>query len=216
MRTLMMMVVLLGGFIGVHGQDHHDIDFLTTDALPEENDEPEPDLKKISVSLNSATADELMTLTFLSSLNVQAIQEYRATYGTIHSIYELMYIPGLDLAVIPLLVKCMTPGKAPSPSARQILKDGEFTWQHRMVRVYEKASPDHPLKAWSRLAWVSGTRIQCALTIEKDPGEPGWTRGPDYRSAFIFCRNLNPWIKQLVIGDFQVAFGQGATVWSAS
>jgi len=55
--------------------------------------------------------------------------------------------------------------------------------------------------------------ILVGMTFENDIGEP-LRNGPDFKSASLFIREAKA-LKQFVIGDYQVQFGQGLTCWNS-
>ena len=87
-------------------------------------------------------------------------------------------------------------------------------------------------KIYSHYRFKYGNNISLGITAEKDPGElfflknnkfnyPGYDsllkgkqkNGFDFYSAHIFVKNIR-FIKTLAIGDYQLSFGQGLTMWT--
>lgn len=90
-------------------------------------------------------------------------------------------------------------------------------------------SPD---KIYARYRFTYGTNVSWGITAEKDQGELffknrqkfnySWYEkslkenqktGFDFYSAHFFLKNIK-FIRSLAIGDYQVTFGQGLTIWS--
>jgi len=90
-----------------------------------------------------------------------------------------------------------------------------------------------PQKIYERYRFTYGTTVSAGITAEKDPGELFFKKnlkytyphkedsilnkqfhdGFDFYSAHFFVRNIR-FVKALAIGDYQVGFGQGLTIWS--
>ncbi len=89
-----------------------------------------------------------------------------------------------------------------------------------------------PQKIYSRYRFTYGNNVSAGITAEKDAGELFFKRnnpysysfydsllagkqhnGFDFYSAHIYIKNIRK-IRSLAIGDYQVGFGQGLTIWS--
>lgn len=134
--------------------------------------------------------------------------------------------------------------KTRTPKLKQLLKYGQNTFFLRYQRVLEKAdgyqdlaedaslnsvylgSPD---KYYLKYKYTYSNQIQWGITAEKDAGElffnppsnpdleaasaPYYTKGFDFTSFHLYGQNLG-FVKQIALGDYQLLFGQGLTLWT--
>ncbi|MEZ5084413.1 MAG: helix-hairpin-helix domain-containing protein [Bacteroidales bacterium] len=86
-----------------------------------------------------------------------------------------------------------------------------------------------PEKLYFRYGFNYANRIRFGVTMEKDPGEVFFASGVndsiiqlangkikngfDFYSGYVSLNDMGP-VKALTIGDYQVRFGQGLTMWS--
>lgn len=181
------------------------------------------------VDLNLATADELAALPGATPAGAAAILRYRAAYGRFSEVSELNAVEDLSTAEAAVLAPYLfveepKPGlpkaaEAWGRAARPyLLLRGQTAWP----RTASYGRPDfaenrtsYAGDAWGVLARLRGSlpqRLSYGLVLEKDPGEalvprPGSVQ-VDYVSAHVLLRNQGR-LKALVLGDYQLALGQG-------
>ncbi|MBD3636391.1 MAG: helix-hairpin-helix domain-containing protein [Crocinitomicaceae bacterium] len=188
------------------------------------------------INLNNTNFEELKRLRLLSDVQIMSILNYMEKYGSMLSIYELNAIEALDKATIEVLLPFVRVGEAEEEkfnwkNAFKYGKNEVFLRYERilspkagytdpkndsLVNVNKQylGSPD---KYYLRYRKTYRDRLSWGLTAEKDAGEEFFRgtnkQGFDYYSAHLFFRDL--WkFKSLAVGDFQVNFGQGLTMWS--
>lgn len=168
------------------------------------------------LDINRANSEELAALYLLSPPQINAILRHREEFGDFLSIYELQSIEELDLDIIrqilPFLeVKYHLSGKT---LAAGIARASDHYFVLRNQQTIEKSqgflekkylgSPQH-LYARYRLSHPKD--FQIGLIVEKDAGEKNYL---DYYTFHAQIRDKGR-LKNLVIGDYQMQFGQGLT-----
>lgn len=193
--------------------------------------------RRNQIDINKATREELTAFGLLSALQIQALINYRQRFGQIYSIYELQGVPAFDQNTIFKVLPYLT--LEATQSMRKFNWKNAFKYGRNQVflryqRVLENmdgyiaddslSSPEfqgNPDKVYLRYRMSYKNRMSFGLTLEKDQGEQYLTQFsqnnqvklPDYYSAHFYLRDLNKWLKAVAIGDYQVFFGQGLTIW---
>lgn len=190
------------------------------------------------LNLNFASFTQMKKLIFLSELQIHKIIEYRNVYGPFVTLYELMAIDGFDQELISFLEPLVSvdPEKPRiSFKMKNIVKYGRNDLFLRYSRVLEKqagyanvsdsmkyANPGsyflgNPDKYYLRYGFNYFNKIRLGITAEKDPGEEFFKgsqpNGFDFYSGFVSVSEMRA-LEQLIIGDYQLEFGQGLTLWS--
>ena len=179
------------------------------------------------VDLNTATYSDLKSLFAFSDDEIKTIISYRDSVQTIRSIYELAYIASLDQKKIQRISAFLTVQASPQLSGKQLWRSfmGQrqayliMRYERRLERSrgYKSSAPSFagdPNKLYLRYRNRLDKHFSVGLTTEKDPGEafifdrPTYRRGMDYWSAHLMLENKGK-IKRLIIGDYQLQFGQG-------
>ncbi|NLN95033.1 MAG: helix-hairpin-helix domain-containing protein [Bacteroidales bacterium] len=189
--------------------------------------------------VNIATFDELRQLFFLNDLQINNLLKYISDYGKIVSIYELAYIDGFDREVIsmlkPFITFIDTRTKA-RITPRQAFKYGRnqlFVRYQQLLETQLGFSPiedslliknpnqrylGSPFKLYTRYAYNYYNRVRWGFTAEKDPGEEFFKgsqkNGFDFYSGFVFVKG-NKFLREIIIGDYHLQFGQGLTLWTS-
>jgi hypothetical protein len=176
--------------------------------------------------LNEVTAEQLRSLYLLSEVQVNAILSYRKEAGLFISLYELQAVPGLDIATAGKLmpfVTVRTGAVQPSRYFRRLRHSNYFLVRYdRMLEQKEGFSladsaggfGGRPEKWYARFRSSQSGRYSFGFTVEQDPGEKlRWDPsrklyGADFWSAHVQAMNRGR-LKNLVLGDYQVQFGQG-------
>lgn len=190
------------------------------------------------INLNRAESSDLSRLFLLSDFQIKNLGDHIRKTGKLLSIYELQGIDGFDVETIRTIrpfVFVSNRFDRPQLSFEEIWQNGKSEWFFRYIRILEEqqgysdidpaelanrpnsrylGSPD---RLYSRYRYRYGSRLSLGITAEKDAGETFFTgeqkQGFDYYSAHAFFRDFGP-INQLAVGDYQLQFGQGLTLWS--
>jgi hypothetical protein len=189
------------------------------------------------VNLNKTDYDELKRLHLFSDIQIQAILNYLSMHGNMITIFELNAVETVDMETIQMALPFLTVGEGEQKKFKwsNAFKYGKqeifLRYQRDLVQKagYKEvddstlaANPNKqylgsPDKYYLRYRNTYKDRISWGLTAEKDAGEEFFRgnnkAGFDYYSAHLFFKDL--WkFKQVALGDFQVNFGQGLTMWS--
>ncbi len=172
------------------------------------------------VSINSATADELMELPLLNSYQVFGLINYRSRTGTIVSYYQLVDIKGLDKEIVKLLKSFTTLERQTTtkkfPTSFRHQAAFRYNLQFQRVRgITNNVYQGDASLAYLRYRLQGGDKLYAGLTAQKDAGEMWLTNNkPDFLSLHAEYRP-DGFIKNVVLGDFSVEFGQGLVLWSS-
>lgn len=191
------------------------------------------------VNLNSMQPDELRKLPVLNEQQVQNLLTYTSSYGKLASIYELQLIEGFNQEFIEQIAPFISldfPKTEPF-SWKKAIRYSHVTVSTRYQRVLQPqggyADCSDSLRALHPSDYFLGDpgafllkitsaykdRLKIGLLAEKDAGEPftgsydSKKPGFDFYSGYAYLKDLGK-IRQLVLGDYHLHFGQGLTFWS--
>jgi hypothetical protein len=189
------------------------------------------------INLNNTNYDELKRLHLFSDIQILSIINYISKFGDFISIYEMQAVETMDMETIQMVLPFVKVGEGEQRKFKwsNAFKYGKQEVFLRYQRVLSQKSGYLPLsdsalaanpnkqylgsadKYYLRYRNTYKDRVSWGLTAEKDAGEEFFSgsnkQGFDYYSAHLFFKDL--WkFKKLALGDFQVNFGQGLTVWS--
>lgn len=185
-------------------------------------------LQKHPVDLNTATANDLQQLRFLTPLQISNLLRYRRAFGKLINLYELQAVPGFDPAtirkILPYVIVSAATSVAETFASR--LSGGDRYLLLRLTRVLEQAkgyssgTGSRYLGDRNRLLLAGRYQYKNLLyygfVADKDAGEQffrGAQRaGFDFYSVHFFARNLGN-LRALAVGDYTVNLGQGLTQW---
>ena len=186
------------------------------------------------LALNEASREDLSLLHILTEEQIDHFLQHRQYNGPLVSIYELQAIPTFDVEVIEQLLPFVHVAETyPSWGGvghRLNLKDRSYNrgyWLSRYERTLEDKigyqpnpktghSPyaGTPDKLVTRLQYRHPKGFMLGIAGRKYPGEVfGWDPdereyGFDVWSAYFLLQNQG-WVKKLIVGDYQVGYGQG-------
>ncbi|MFI5204988.1 MAG: hypothetical protein ACHQF2_10870 [Flavobacteriales bacterium] len=189
------------------------------------------------LNLNRASREELQELYLLNDIQINELLRHIERFGRLISIYELQSLDTWNNSTIQnILPFVYVPNKLDDPhtSIKDALKNGQNDLFLRWGKVLELQDGYRPVhdsireqspnshylgsrdKLYARYRFTSGNFISAGVTAEKDAGEEFFrgsqqSSGFDFYSGHVFIRKMGP-IKQLALGDYQVAFGQGLTL----
>ena len=181
------------------------------------------------INLNTADALSLQSLLVLSDTQINALFKHIDCYGKLKSIFELQSVVGMDLPTIRWLqpfVYVNEDDGFSDFSFRRLREEGTHDIMLRSKRTLQEQAGFilDPLTGkknflgseygtYMRYRFQYRRNILVGMTFENDIGEP-LRNGPDFKSASLFIREAKA-LKQLVVGDYQVQFGQGLTCWNS-
>jgi hypothetical protein len=175
------------------------------------------------LDLNAASYDELAATYVLSEAQLRAFFAYRASAGSLVSLYELQAVPGFDAATIQRLLPFVTVRTGTSvdwnrASQYLLLRYDQVLEQKRGYSPPPPRSTSRylgsPQRLFVRYKFYRAQAFAMGFTLEKDAGErldwqPGLRRyGADFLSFHAQLQNRGR-LKNLTLGDYQLQIGQG-------
>jgi hypothetical protein len=184
------------------------------------------------LDLNKASREELKSLYLLNHQQIESLLQHIERNGRLLSLYELQAVPGWDLFTIQQLLPFVRVQERGLHSDNRSLQEHIFTTGTRFAllrweRVAEqqagfvsgadslppafRGSPD---KLYFRMRMSKARSFSIGLTAEKDAGEQlafnskEKQYGADFYSFHAMLWNRGPF-KRIVLGDYQVQYGQG-------
>lgn len=186
------------------------------------------------INLNNTNKEDLLQLGLLTDFQIDNLFKHIEKNGKLVTLQELQTIDGYDLETIYKLlpyVKVNTAIDANSSSLTKIFANGTHQILLRATRYLEEqkgytpaeegASENsrylgNPWKYYARYRFTYARKISFGITAEKDAGEEffkGTQSSFDYYSAHLFVRDAGPF-KSIALGDYQLEYGQGLTLWT--
>lgn len=180
------------------------------------------------LNLNTASREELYRLLILNDEQINELLTYRKRYGNILSLFELMHIDSWDERTISLVRPFVTVQKSLVVQGLRIKSMFLYGKNELLIRYAQNAEVakgyessngylGSPFLLQFRYRFTYKNKISWGLTAQKDRGEQFFSgsqqQGFDYYSAHLFIRDV--WkFKSIALGDYQLQFGQGLTVWT--
>jgi len=204
------------------------------------NMDEEPDMQELTdkleflyqnkIDLNTATAEQLSELFFLSDIQIKSIISYRDKYKGFNTLYELKFITAIPEAERNMMLPFINlSGKTANTNAKKFKRSGKHNIYARTQFITETQKGYEPPETASDSAnrylgnkykyylkyTYTRQKISSALVLEKDQGEPfahkNQPLGFDFYSGYVQLINTGI-IDKMVIGDFKVQLGQGLIV----
>lgn len=182
------------------------------------------------VNINRDGIDELAGVPGLNLQLAQTIIRYRESIKPFESTMELLDVDGIGEVTLESILPFVTIGR--SSERRQDLYLNPNYWTHdsrfESLAGYQRVitpregydRPDSiggylgsPVKYNHRMRYRSD-HLSMGLTQDKDPGET--LTGPadfDFTSWHVGIQDAGL-IKNMIVGDFRVSYGQGLTLWN--
>lgn len=147
----------------------------------------------------------LFTLQLLSPFQQKALANYIILYGQLLSHKELTMVSGFDSSTVALLSELTVVEPYTTPG-RLRLADG----RHHIVTGIGGYSTDS-LRALAVYNYTLGHHVNMRLAVEKDATEP-WGKG-NFHNYHLMLNDIGT-IEKLILGRYNLRFGQGLTVWT--
>ena len=190
-------------------------------------------LKTHKINLNSANAEELKQLPILDIFQINNLLRYRKRNGEFYSTYELTSIQGFDKEI----VRSITPfiEIKPVEKKNKSFKDAFKYTHHQLISRFQtvlqtpkgyisqndsidKKYRGEKYKIYNRYLFTASDKVRFGFTLEKDAGEKfgdiNTTLGWDFSSFHIEVKDIG-FINKIILGDYNLEFGQGLAVWSS-
>jgi hypothetical protein len=192
------------------------------------------------MDLNRIDTQEWVKSGLMDEFQANALAEHIRKFGKLMRHEELQVVPGFDLPFIYRILPYIKAGdgEAGSTPLRAMLTAGKHTVILRYQRTLETqkgfteptkptdtrylGSPD---KVYLKYRYQFSNKLSFGITAEKDAGEEfykgsnsvkNWYepyQGFDFYSTHLFYKGKKR-IRTIAVGDYQVEYGQGLTVWS--
>ncbi|MFM6975247.1 MAG: ComEA family DNA-binding protein [Sphingobacteriaceae bacterium] len=186
--------------------------------------------KSHPLNINTANADEWKELGLLSPLQINSLLIHRSENGQLLDILELQAVENFDLKTITLLIpfikigsdqpfKGLSFGKLISGKHDVLIRFQQVLQKQEGYRFSgsdQTAYLGNPQKILFRYRYQYHEHLSASLNLEKDPGEllfRGQPMGFDFGSGYLAVKNVGH-LHQLVLGDYDLQFGQGLALWS--
>ncbi len=186
------------------------------------------------IDINRADAEILQATYLLNPSQISSLINYRNSYGTLLSLYELQAVPEFDLQTIDNLIPFISIGSSGLRSKKfwdrvkeeeqaYLLFRHQRTWQRRRGYFPPDTSSTgtissrylgDPNTIYLRFRIQHSRDFSMGVTLEKDAGEQFiWDRksaryGFNFFSFHFTRYYVGKW-KTIALGDFQASFGQG-------
>jgi hypothetical protein len=225
MKFLFCFNVLILYFnLAIFSQNRNDINSLKIEDAIEnsaedlnesgQNEIPE-ELQQLAdrpLDLNGNNFEILLRYNLITQEHIDAIYNYRKKYGDLVEPEELQQVEGFDKKTIMQIIAYCT-----------VIKERSIQRTNRLTLRFQKAGnniknyyPGSDLKILSRFQSVLSNSLRFAFTGEKDAGEEFFsrrTKGFDFNSTYLFYTG-NRTIRKIILGDFNLEYGQGLTLWT--
>ena len=168
-------------------------------------------------NINTATAEDLLRLPFLSEQAADDIVDYIALHGAMRSLGELHLIPRLDARERAWLHLFVLAAPIPATTSTNKWKSANHEISTRVdIPCYEREGWPwaQGIAHQMRYTWLQGQRLDAGLRLEKDAGEQLFTKqAPFYDSygAHVMLKNIG-FVQRLLVGDFKAGFGEGLVI----
>jgi hypothetical protein len=206
------------------------------ESIAEGNEENQTDLVQLAerlgqlrehrVKINFADHTELEAIPGLDVFQINNLLQYRSRSGMLYSKYELTQIKGFDRATIEQLLPYLdfsTELDIPDLKLKNIIKYSRHELIYRTDYDLQQragfktgAFTGPPGNHYLRYRGRYRNTLSYALLGQQDAGEPFNLKpgvGFDFYSGHIALQNYGK-IKTLIVGDFQLEFGQGLAAWT--
>jgi hypothetical protein len=186
------------------------------------------DLYANPVQINGAKREEFEKLIFLSDFQIQQMLDFIQSYGPVYSKFQLQGLSGFSPSLIETMMNFVSlevreeKGDTKNDINGQILLRDMFDLENAKGYAQADSGNSYYLgnkhHMYMKVKLNYGDRFSGGITLDKDPGEPIFTKkqpGFDFMSGHILYNGGN-WLKTLVVGDYHANFGQGLAMWSGT
>jgi hypothetical protein len=179
------------------------------------------DLKKEPININTADLTQLQIIPELDLNYSKLIIEHREKYGHFFSINELYTIKGLPKYIINDIKPFITISNSTienvktSPASPSLLKfDKVFFRSRYSVNLIDNNDTPYENYVGSKFKLYNKLTLQnkigeAGIITEKDAGEKQFY---DFISFHLLLKKIS-FIQNLVVGDYELKFGQGLVLW---
>lgn len=220
---ILFFCLVPGAFISGQTNNLPDIIISTAEELSAGEQDPEVitnyidrllELGENPVKINSADESELSRIFFLTEFQVKVLCDYVKTTGNIKTQYEIAYLPGFDNTLAMMMKPFIIFDAVDSFNAKSLYFNQTLT-----TNLTYKKEPQIQLTDISQLKTLTRYKLEAGdfttgFTSEKDAGEQSsfYTgEAPDFLSGYLVYQGKGI-VRNIIIGDYSVRFGQGTNV----
>lgn len=178
------------------------------------------------INVNSEEAVHLEEIGLLSAFQVEALRQYRRQFGDLMFAEELLMLDGFSEMTVAVITPLVYFGKSERAEEREsvTLVKAVTRGRHQVTmnfaqKIGGEPHDDYlgsPQKLQFKYNYHYQQKFRFGIATEKDAGEP---RLFDFVGAHAYASDLKIsnalTVKDLALGDYQLSFGQGLTLWSA-
>ncbi|MCX7744236.1 MAG: helix-hairpin-helix domain-containing protein [Flavobacteriales bacterium] len=185
------------------------------------------------INLNQTKPEELKQLYLLNELQINSLFEYIHRHGPLLSIYEIQFIPGWNdetiYSILPF-IDVYPPKQQKSLKLKDIFQYGKHELVARYTQILEKSKGflmndtnntagylGDPSQVFFRYRFTYRDRVSVGFVAKKDRGEEFFSGtqpyGFDFYAGHLFLKDIGI-LKKIAIGDYNLQFGQGLTLWT--
>ena len=180
------------------------------------------------LNLNAATKEDLERIPFLNDYQIENILFYVYNNGPLLTIYELNAVEGLSMETIRQIIPFL---KVEPPGFKEAvykkLNMEAIARGRTAVQALSGYIPPNDTtpsafagskeRIFTRIRAEYSNHLFTGLTMEKDPGEPAFSRNipvMDFMSGYLMFRPKKSILKKIILGDYKASFGQGLGLWT--
>lgn len=172
------------------------------------------------IRINQFSRQELQATGFFDVFLAHNIVQYRERYGAIHGPAELLLIKGFDRELLEKIAAIIDYSELKPFQWKKLFSypRQEVLWRFQVDEFLKESLSNYAGDALeSRLRYKLKTAfgLEFRYNGQKDPGEAYSNSGFDHHAASLFFKG-NSSLRFLAIGDYQIHFGQGLSLWSGS
>ena len=178
------------------------------------------------INVNSEEVVHLEEIGLLSAFQVEALRQYRRQFGDLMFAEELLMLDGFSEMTVAVITPLVYFGKSERAEEREsvTLAKAVTRGRHQVTMNFAQkfgGEPHEdylggPQKLQFKYNYHYQQKFRFGIATEKDAGEP---RLFDFVGAHAYASDLKIsnalTVKDLALGDYQLSFGQGLTLWSA-
>ncbi len=229
---MLIFIFLILSFCNIYAQIEEDSTYFETDETildllqepSEESDNSDlynliEELIENPLNINEANQDELQRIPYIDFQTANLIVNYRKKYGHFFSINELNSVKGISVETIRKISSFLTTGKNiyNEKNLQSSFSDNSsFNLRCKFQEdiqdrkgFIENKFKGSKYKIYNRI--IAGYKnFEIGFLTDKDPGENSLT---DFSSYVLSIKKVGL-VKNLILGDYLVNWGQGLVLWS--
>jgi hypothetical protein len=172
------------------------------------------------VNINEAARGDMERMFFLSDVQVNNLYAFIEQHKPLYSKYQLQGVEDLSSKDIELLLNFFVIEPIVESNNKVRIVKGQWIIRDS-YQVDEKDETEYLGSLhhmYSKLFLSYGNQLKLGGVIDKDKGETFLQKGSalvDFVSGYALYKG-EKWLNELIVGDYQVNFGQGLALWTGS